>query len=197
LLSNAWDASDRVAACERFGLAADAFEARHRFSVADFERGAISLREYLARVVFNERRNFAAADFESFMKNRSREKPASLALLARLKEENRLFLATINNESRELNDYRIERFGLRRYFDLFVSSSTVGLRKPEPAIYRLALALTHRDPPESLLIDDREENVLAAERLGMRTHHFSSAEHLERNLAELGLFGESRALPEP
>jgi len=42
----------------------------------------------------------------------------------------------------------IEKFGLRRIFQLFVSSVSVGLRKPESGIYRLALEITQRPADE-------------------------------------------------
>ena len=64
-------------------------------------------------------------------------------------------MATINNESRELNHYRIQNFGLQEIFSLFVSSCFVGLRKPEGGIYRLALEITQNQPEECCFIDDR------------------------------------------
>jgi len=54
-------------------------------------------------------------------------------------------------ESRDLNLYRIERFGLRSIFSLFISSCFVGLRKPENDIYRLALDATQQVPEECCL----------------------------------------------
>ena len=58
-------------------------------------------------------------------------------------------MATINNESKELNQYRIQTFGLREIFSVFVSSCFVGLRKPEAGIYRLALELTQKSSAET------------------------------------------------
>lgn len=55
-----------------------------------------------------------------------------------LAKSGKYFMATINNESKELNQYRIQTFGLREIFALFISSCFVGLRKPEAGIYRRA-----------------------------------------------------------
>ncbi|MCJ1293212.1 Acyl-CoA dehydrogenase member 10 [Xylographa carneopallida] len=67
---------------------------------------------------------------------------------------------------------------LRRRFDVFVASAEVGLRKPQRAIYELALRELDRvdkgrggrgvSPGEVLFVDDIAENVRAAQEVGMR-----------------------------
>jgi len=52
--------------------------------------------------------------------------------------------------------------------DAMVISGEVGLRKPEPAIYRLALERLGVAAPEAVFVDDAEPNVLGARALGMR-----------------------------
>ena len=91
-------------------------------------------------------------------------------------------LATLNNESLELNRFRIEKFGLRNYFTAFFSSCYLGVRKPEPRIYEIALQVTQRKQQECLFIDDREENVKAAQALGIRGIHLKGVEKLEAEL---------------
>jgi putative hydrolase of the HAD superfamily len=96
-------------------------------------------------------------------------------------------MSTINNESKELNLYRIQTFGLREIFSLFVSSCFVGLRKPEEGIYRLALEITQRPPEECCFIDDRPLNLDSASRLGMHVIQMKTAEQLRADLQKLGV----------
>ncbi|HWB96600.1 MAG TPA: HAD-IA family hydrolase, partial [Bryobacteraceae bacterium] len=96
-------------------------------------------------------------------------------------------LATLNNESVELNRYRIDLFGLRRWFTVFFSSCYLGVRKPDEKIYRLAIDLTQRDPAECVLIDDRALNVESAERAGLAAIRFESAAQLRAELSRRGL----------
>jgi putative hydrolase of the HAD superfamily len=96
-------------------------------------------------------------------------------------------MGTINNESRELNLYRIEKYGLREIFRLFVSSCFVGLRKPESSIYRLALEITQINPEECCFIDDRALNLECAAKLGMRTIQMQTLNQLQADLAKLGV----------
>jgi HAD superfamily hydrolase (TIGR01509 family) len=63
----------------------------------------------------------------------------------------------------------------------------VGYRKPEEAIYRLALEITQRTPEECCFIDDRPLNLESAARLGMKTVAMKDAEQLEQELRELGV----------
>jgi putative hydrolase of the HAD superfamily len=96
-------------------------------------------------------------------------------------------MGTINNESRELNLYRIETYGLKNIFRLFVSSCFVGLRKPERDIYRLALETTQRSPEECCFIDDRALNLECAAKLGMHTIEMQTLEDLRGDLEKLGV----------
>ena len=64
---------------------------------------------------------------------------------------------------------RYPREQLAELFELSVISSEVGLRKPEPAIYRLVLDRLDLPPEQTLLIDDGRPNIEAADQLGMRT----------------------------
>jgi putative hydrolase of the HAD superfamily len=56
---------------------------------------------------------------------------------------------------------------LDELFDVVLDSSEVGLRKPDPAIYRLACERLGVPPGECLFVDDMECNVAAARGLGM------------------------------
>ena len=61
------------------------------------------------------------------------------------------------------------------------------MRKPDPAIYRLALEQLGVAPERALFLDDRADNVAAARRLGFVGHHSRDAESLRRALSERGL----------
>lgn len=73
-----------------------------------------------------------------------------------------------------------------RFRDIVVSGDEK-LVKPDPAIYRLALARFGLEPHEAVFIDDNGANVLAARALGIRSIHFADAASTRRELAEAGL----------
>jgi putative hydrolase of the HAD superfamily len=187
LLTNGWDRTSRRTACEKFGLEGEEFEDRHELVAGAFDEGELTLDQYLDRTVFYRSRNHSRQDFKAFMYAQSAPFPESLAVVARLAQSRKHFLATINNESLDLNLYRINRFGLRNYFSAFFSSCFLHAKKPEEAIYQRALEITQRAPEECVFIDDRALNLECARLLGMHTIHFESAHQLESELAALGV----------
>jgi putative hydrolase of the HAD superfamily len=86
-----------------------------------------------------------------------------------------------------MNLHRIEKFGLRNYFSVFFSSCYLGVSKPHPQIYRMALDLSQRQPEECAFIDDRPMNLECAQRRGLHTIQFLNAGQLENDLRTLGL----------
>jgi putative hydrolase of the HAD superfamily len=187
LLTNAWDRTERTAALEHFRLDEEEFHSRHEMVVSSFERGKITLDEYLDRTVFYRNRPFTRDAFRDYMYSLSQPMPEVLAFARSLADSGKYFMSTINNESRELNLHRIEKYGLRGIFRLFVSSCFVGLRKPESGIYRLAIETTQVNPEECCFIDDRALNLECAAKLGMRTIQMQTLEQLREELGKLGV----------
>lgn len=187
LLTNAWDHTQRSDALQRFQLDEREFHDRHEMVVSSFERGKITLDEYLDRTVFYRPRTFSREAFRDYMLSLSQPLPGMLEFARSLGDSGKYLMATINNESRELNYYRMERFGLRKIFRLFFSSCFVGLRKPERDIYRLALETTQIPADECCFIDDRALNLECAAQLGMQTIEMVSLEELQGNLGKLGI----------
>ncbi|PYV83838.1 MAG: hydrolase [Acidobacteria bacterium] len=185
LLTNAWDHEERDLAVERFLLSKPEFEARHKELVIAFEEGKVTLDDYLERTVFYQPRTFTREEFKQFIFSLSRPKPQCLELARNL--SGKYVMAVINNESRELNQYRIQKFELAEVFDVFVSSCFVGLRKPDERIYRLALNITQHLPEECVFIDDRPENLTGAEKVGIKTVLVKDAQQLRRDLQALGV----------
>ena len=187
LLTNAWDHDERRMAFAQFHLDEADFTPRHEKIVTAFEQGKLSLDEYLDQTIFYRPRDFTKAAFKNYIFPLSQPKPESLALAAALAKSGKYRMATLNNESREFNLYRIQIFGLREIFSLFISSCYVGLRKPDEAIYRLALDVTQTPPERCCFIDDRAPNLEAPSRLGMHTIQMKSADQLAQDFAALGV----------
>jgi len=187
LLSNAWDRTQRRRALQHFQLDELDFEDRHDMLVSSFERGKITLQDYLQRTVFYRPRSFTPDAFTQFIFSLSQPHPDTLELARSLAGSCKYLMSTLNNESSELNLYRIQTYGLRKIFDVFVSSCYVGLRKPEDGIYRLALEITQHPPDECCFVDDRPLNVDAASRLGMHAIRVESAPQLRQEFEKLGV----------
>lgn len=188
LLTNGWDRDSRVAAATQFHLDWNDFEVRHEAVLEAFETGKLSLEQYLDRVIFYRAQDFTREQFKKFMYGQAKAMPESLAFMRRLaRRPRKCLISSLNNESRDLNEYRIDKFGLREYFDVFLSSCYLGARKPDAEIYKLALSITQRKSEETIFVDDRPMNLEPAAALGMKTIEFSDVARLERDLKKCGI----------
>ena len=156
--------------------------------MATFEEGKITLSEYLNSVIFYKGRPFTPEHFSKFMFAQTTPDKEMIELMRQLKEKYHLKIAVINNEARELNEYRINKFQLNQFVDFFISSCFVHLRKPDADIFRLALDIAHVLPENALYIDDTQMFIDIARDMGIR-----SITHLDyaSTLAELASWGLS------
>lgn len=193
ILTNGWDRGSRQRAVEKFQLDWADFEDRHELVLDAFETGALSLDDYLKRTVFYRPRPYAPDDFKKFMFEQSQAYPESLAFAVALARASGCLMAALNNESLEINEYRIATFKLRECFEIFFSSCYLGVRKPHAEIYKLALKIMQRQPAECLLIDDRDVNLECARELGIRTIQYKNLSQLRGELARYGITADGQA----
>ena len=187
VLTNGWDRESRRAAAQAFQLDSEDFQDRHDLSFPAFDSGQITLDQYLDRTLFYRSRTFTREEFTAFMFAQSREYPETRAVLSAAARTGKYFIASINNEPLELNNYRIEAFNLRKDFTAFFSSCYLHSRKPEEAIFRIALEVTQRPAEECVFIDDRPLNLENPRRLGMNVVHHRNAPQLLADLKSLGI----------
>ena len=70
-------------------------------------------------------------------------------------------------------------------FDVIILSAEVGVMKPEPRIYHLALQGLCVEPQEAVFIDDFERNVQGAQNVGLPAIHFRSPQQALQELSAI------------
>ena len=145
-----------------------------------FERGQMDDETYRRRVGEALRLPDLEAVSLFFQEFYSAERlcPQMLDLIQRLRRTGRIKVALLTNAFIGQDQVMRRKWGLdpRTVFDLYINSAEVGLAKPDPAIYELALIRLDVTPGEAIFIDDNVDNVHAAARLGIQAIHFESAE---------------------
>ena len=184
-LTNGWDHNSRQDAAKKFDLDYDQMSERHEFINYVFEIGEVTIDEYLDTVIFYEPRDFSKEDFKRFMFAQSVELPEMLPYVKQWKKQTQLAVFALSNESLEINNYRIEKFRLHKVFDGFFSSCYVGLRKPDPRIYKRAMTIAGVGPKECIYFEDRQMQVEAAQKLGMNAVKHTDFEKTKRILEKL------------
>jgi putative hydrolase of the HAD superfamily len=182
LLTDGWGHISRRKAAEQFALDWEEFESLHAPLAVQLDSGEITLAQYLESVVFYKKRSFSIDDFVTFIKAQSVPIPGSLPIFATLAKQRKWTMGTLNNESLEINQYRIDKFKLADTFSLFFSSCFMGCAKPDQPIYQRVLDVTQKPAQQFLFVDDREENLVQPRKLGFNTVHFQTAEQLQKEL---------------
>lgn len=167
-----------------FGMTlSEMMQLKHPDAWGRFERGELTEPEFL-QMFFADRRPFDHAGFSAAI----RESYAWLAgmepLLAELKSR--------GHSMHGLSNYPVwyrwieERLALSRYVSWTFMSCRLGLRKPDPEIFRRAAAELGVEPGDCVFIDDREKNCDAARAVGMQALQFrGDAAALSRELLPL------------
>ncbi|MDP3180911.1 MAG: HAD family phosphatase [Bacteroidota bacterium] len=96
-------------------------------------------------------------------------------LLERLKQKN-YPMAVASSSFPEIIELILKRTGLRKYFQVVVSSQEAGKSKPEPDVFLLAAQKLKVPPHDCLVIEDSKNGIKAAKAAGMRCVAYQSPE---------------------
>ncbi len=135
-----------------------------------FDKGEISPTEFYNKAVrifkcdFDYNRFFKA--YNDVFDLRTKE----LKILKKLKENYRVIL--LSNTDVMRYGFIKKNFPEMLIFDAYVLSYKEGYMKPDPSIYKAALKKAEAQADECLFIDDKEDNIDAANALGINTIHF-------------------------
>jgi putative hydrolase of the HAD superfamily len=185
LLTNGWGRDFRERAEKKFGLDSKETEERHHLTFDTYEEGKLTLDEYLGRVIFYRQTDFTKEDFIQFMFEQSEELEGALTFFKTLKKQYNLKVVAVSNEGKELNEYRISKFGLNELFDAYISSCYVHLRKPDKDMLRMACDISQTKPGEALYVDDRLMFVEVARSYGIPGLHYESLSAAKEYISKL------------
>jgi epoxide hydrolase-like predicted phosphatase len=140
------------------------------------ETGELSLEEYFAGVMERAPTVLGKSiDMEAYQRF-SREMPIGIhwPVVHRIRELKRdgVAVALLTNNVKEFGDAWRGMFPVDELFEVVVDSSAVGMRKPDPRIYRLTCERIAVAPTAAVFVDDNRDNVAAARGVGMEAVHF-------------------------
>ncbi len=153
-------------------------------ALLQFEIGRISPQTYYEGLRTKLRLPWSYEQFVRFWNDIFSEKRESTALIQRLQHRYTL-IALTNTNTLHLQHVKATIPSLA-FFDDWVASCDVGCRKPDPQIYRLALARAKVPAQAVVYVDDRPEMVEAGRAVGLTAIRFQDDRQLERELRALG-----------
>jgi putative hydrolase of the HAD superfamily len=151
-----------------------------------YERGEISTREFHRYLCDNANLKMALPDFcQMWTSVFLPDLLLSENLLAALRRKYPLILVSNTNEAHF--EFVRSKYGVLDYFESHVLSYQVGSLKPDRKIFERAIAVSGYPAEALFFTDDREENILAAGRLGIHGHQFKSESKLVEALQQAGI----------
>jgi len=105
-----------------------------------------------------------------------------------------ILTAILSNMGPEVLRTMRQEFAWLAGFNQLTWSCELAIAKPDPAIYHLTCDKLGVQPGDALFLDDKIENVQAAEQLGLQAIQFRSVDQLRNDLASRNLL---MSLPEP
>ena len=136
---------------------------------ARLERGELSMERFLAPFEADCRAcglEVSGAQLMRYIGDASAPRPQMVEAIRRIRARGLRAGALTNNW---VTDAARPPHPVREHFDVFVESSVVGLRKPDPRIYELACRQLGVTPARTAFLDDIGTNLKTARALGIAT----------------------------
>jgi putative hydrolase of the HAD superfamily len=150
------------------------------------EKGAIStakFREDMAKMLGV--RSSQIINEVEFAEKNNRAIAGTWKIVARLRKKG-YRIAMLSNVAMAINAVNARKFRWDMFHHRFLSCY-VGIRKPDPRIFKHALEKIGVRPEEAVFIDDVRENIVVAKKLGINAIHFRNPRQLERELKKIGV----------
>lgn len=110
-------------------------------------------------------------DYIKYLPNHNYLFDGAIELLDYLQEKYNLHIIT--NGFEEVQNLKLEKSGIKKYFDKIITSEAVGAKKPNPKVFHYALELAKTNSENSVMIGDNiEADILGAINCGIKAIHF-------------------------
>jgi putative hydrolase of the HAD superfamily len=113
-----------------------------------------------------------AIDYIAVLPNNNHLFEGAFELLDYLKSKYQLHIIT--NGFEEVQNIKLEKSGIRKYFNEIITSESVGVKKPNPKVFQFALEKTGALPAQSIMVGDNlEADIIGALDCHIASIHFN------------------------
>lgn len=149
----------------------------------DFETGKISSQHFINKLLpllpVGTSANQVVSAWNAMILNVPEKK---VELLKKLKNSHRLFLLSNTNDIHMVKVLRewkkVSETSMEDIFETIFLSHEMGLRKPNPDIFKEVCKQGGLDPNRTLFIDDSPQHIIGAQSLGIQTIHLTNPDDL-------------------
>jgi len=145
--------------------------------------GHLSHEKLIQRHIDRKKLDLSVEEYNELVKNHITPNPGMIPLIQKLSNKYKIAIAT--NEGTLHTKYKIEGSGALPYLSKVVASYRIHLVKPDVLFYKKTLELIDAKPAECIFIDYKQENIDAANSLGMKGILFANTDQLSVRLRTL------------
>lgn len=128
--------------------------------------------DFLKIVVSDEQIEAMAVEYIRVLPENNQLFEGTLEILEHLSLKYQMHIIT--NGFQEVQYLKLEKSGISKYFNQIITSESVGVQKPHPAIFYHAMKLADTTPQESIMIGDNwEADIMGAYQTGMNVIFFN------------------------
>lgn len=151
----------------------------------DLMEGKLTEEDFWNKIIKMSNIDMSANMLSAITRNNFKEIEGVRSLINILKLDYKLGL--LSNHAREWIEYCEDKFKYGHLFDVSLYSYEVGLKKPDSKIFELMLERLAVEAKNCVFVDDNEENVLMANKLGIKSIQFHTSEKLVKELKLLNI----------
>lgn len=142
--------------------------------------GTLSHEQCVGRYIKRNKLDLSIEEFNELLIKDIAPIQGMLPLVEKLSHQYKIALAT--NEGKVVAKLKIEGSEILPYLSKILASYRLRELKPSIAFFKKSLEIIHAKPEECIFVDDRQENVNAANTIGMKGVLFKDTAQLEKEL---------------
>lgn len=150
-------------------------------------RGDISEDEYWSLIIKNNNWNIDIKTLKMILRGNMEELDGTREIIEALRMNKNYELGLLSVHAKEWVEYCEKKFQYHQLFDTVMYSYEIKVCKPELKAFEKILESMNANPHTSYLIDDSDENIASAEKLGIQTIFFENSVQLKQDLIRKGL----------
>lgn len=177
------NSSSTVNVCKKLGISVQDYhsfqlDSEGRNTYQQLSIGSINIEKYWENFSINSKIEINI-DYFTALYNPVLNK-SLVFMIKKLKEKGYRVVCCTNTIKSHFEEHR--RLGNYAIFDFVYSSHLMGVKKPNPEFFNKVIEVEHVLVANIYFVDDNQENIDAAKKIGMKTHLFVSDEHLKNAL---------------
>jgi glucose-1-phosphatase len=166
---------------KKINLTKEQIEQKLREDEPLYELGKIDPKKFWKDFVIKIDNKISAKEAQKLFHSSYKTNENMLNFILSLRKKYKIILLT-NNYS-DLFEKMKEIYDLDKYFDKVYSSSELNTKKPKLEIYQWILKDLKVKANECIFVDDKEDNVLAAKKLGIKSIQFKNINQFKKEFS--------------